>query len=269
MVWPSDLSVFYPHPGSVGQSWPGWAPAGSALFLLCATCGAVWQGRRRPYIGVGWFWYLGMLVPVIGLVQVGAQAMADRYTYLPLVGLFLSLAWAAADRFPSSAPGRARVGRWAAAALVLLLAATSWFQVRAWKDSRTLFENALASDAGNWLAHNNLGNISLEEGKTETAERHFQEVLKIHPARSGWNARSKLGWIHLERGNLDEAVVLLRESLRENNNNPEAHYYLGSALHGKGMLEEAASHYAMSLRLRPGDPVVMSLLQDVLSRKGK
>jgi tetratricopeptide (TPR) repeat protein len=213
-----------------------------------------------------------MLVPVIGLVQVGSQAMADRYTYLPLIGVFVSVSWGlgeVAARFSPSAPGRTRITGWTGTALVLVLAATSWFQVRVWKDSRTLFEHALAADAGNWLAHNNLGNILLDEGKTEAAARHFDEVLKINPVRLGWNAKSKLGWIHLDRGNLDEAVILLRASLRDNEYNSEAHYYLGLALHGKGLLEEAASHYSMSLHLRPGDPVVMSLLQTVRSAKKK
>ncbi len=154
MIWPQDLAVFYPHPISDLQIWK---PVAAGLFLLIVSTVALWVAQRCRYVLVGWLWYLGTLVPVIGLVQVGEQAMADRYTYVPLIGLFIVVVWGFADLVKGW-----RSRRWvvsvSAAVMVLALMAGSWLQVAHWKSSVKLFKHALDATSNNYVAHYNLGN---------------------------------------------------------------------------------------------------------------
>jgi tetratricopeptide (TPR) repeat protein len=176
-VWPAGLAVYYPHPGhALGAA----RPVAAALLLLALSALALAGARRRPWLAAGWLWYLGTLVPMIGLVQVGAQARADRYTYLPLIGVALAAAWSLAD-----VAGRRPRLRTAAAVLALAalcaLAAASRAQTALWRDDRTLFGHAAAVTRGNWLAEMNLGAAFGAQGEHAAALEHFEAALRIRP----------------------------------------------------------------------------------------
>jgi len=176
-IWPSRLAVFYPHAGADLSA----GAVAVAAALLLAVSVAVWhQRRRRPYLAVGWFWYLGTLVPVIGIVQVGSQAMADRYTYLPLIGLGIAVAWGASDAC-ARLPGRRLVLPVVACAVIAALATTASIQVRHWRDSTSLFQHALAVTRRNHVAHSYLGAALLERGQTADAIFHYREALRLRP----------------------------------------------------------------------------------------
>jgi tetratricopeptide (TPR) repeat protein len=177
MFWPARLAVFYPYPAEV----PAWQAAAAALAIAAVSMLVLRSVRKRPYLAVGWLWYLVTLAPVIGLVQVGAQARADRYTYIPMIGLTIMLAWGAADllgRVPRAKPAVAVL----AAAVCAGCAAITWLQAGYWRDSRTLFQHAVDVTNGNYLAHHNLG-VALAESPADLnqAIAHFQAVLQIKP----------------------------------------------------------------------------------------
>jgi tetratricopeptide (TPR) repeat protein len=190
-IWPAQLAVFYPHPGAELAS----AAFGFAAALgLSAATALAW--RRRPYLLVGWLWFLGMLVPTLGLVQAGAQAHADRYTYLPLTGLAVAVAWGAPDALARLGLGR-RARRFAlglaSAAAIGALAAASSVQIRSWRDSETLFRSALAATRGNHVAHAHLGAALLEEGRTREAAVEWEAALEIAP--DFLEAANNLAWL--------------------------------------------------------------------------
>ena len=175
--WPRGLAVFYPHPGADVSI--GWAIA-AGLLLLGVSVLVLRSTPRRPYLALGWLWYLGMLVPVIGLVQVGEQAMADRYTYLPMIGLTIAVAWGAPDLLERWRPRPELVA--AATGLVLVtLASLTWVQIGYWRNSVTLFEHALRVTQDNHLAHTNLGVALTERGEHERAIHHYEQALRIKP----------------------------------------------------------------------------------------
>ncbi|HEY6106487.1 MAG TPA: tetratricopeptide repeat protein, partial [Anaeromyxobacteraceae bacterium] len=187
-IWPTSLAAFYPHPAVSPGGIPAWKVAGAASLLVAASALVAWQWRRRPWLAVGWGWYLVTLLPVIGLVQVGRQGMADRYSYLPLVGIFAAVAWS----LPAS--GLSRRGRAAtaaaASAVVLSLAAMARAQVETWRDTLSLFSHATAVNRDNWLAWGNLGLWRFDHGRTEEALRAFLEAVRSAP----WDAD---GWANV------------------------------------------------------------------------
>src|SRR5438552_15583382 len=175
-VWPSHLAAMYPHPGESLQAWQ----AVAAALLLGFISAGVWAARRRRYPLVGWLWFLGTLVPMIGLVQVGAQAMADRYAYLSYVGLFIMLCWAVADW----ASTRQIHQRWLAAAgavVVISLAILAHRQLNYWSDNITLWTHTLQVTTDNFVAEDNLGGALLQQFRTEEAIPHFRNAIKINP----------------------------------------------------------------------------------------
>jgi len=188
-AWPSGLTVFYPHAGS---GFPIWKPLLAGALLLGLTLLALHSWPRRGYLAVGWLWFLGMLVPTIGLVQVGSQALADRYMYLPLAGLAIALAWGAPDLLGRHA--RRRVALAGAAALVLaLLAVATRLQLRHWHDSVTLFEHALEVTEDNHIAHAQLGAAYAKRGRLDETVRHYREVVRIRPGFR--TAVNNLAWL--------------------------------------------------------------------------
>jgi hypothetical protein len=197
-IWPSQLSVFYPHPA--GRLAP-LAAVGAAVFSVAVTILAVRWRKRHPCVAVGWFWYVGMLFPAIGLVQVGAQSMADRYTYLPLVGLFVAICWAL--------PRTALTGYRRAVAIgasVVLLVVLSWLtdkQVAVWKNPITLFEHAVRIDTDNPLAHNNLAAAYFSAGDADKAAHHLVAALRIDPDDPV--PRLNLSAVLFSTGQLDKA----------------------------------------------------------------
>jgi tetratricopeptide (TPR) repeat protein len=188
-AWPSDLAVFYPHPGG---GLPLWKPLLAAALLLSATVLALRAWPRRGYLAVGWLWFLGMLVPTLGLVQVGSQALADRYMYLPLAGLAIALAWGAADAVGTR--GRRGAALAGAALLVVgLLAGATRAQLRHWHDSVSLFSRALAVTEENHVAHAFLGAALAERGNLPETIRHYREAIRIRPGFL--TAANNLAWV--------------------------------------------------------------------------
>jgi len=176
-LWPADLAIFYPHSGT---SLSGLVIAAAALLFVSVTAAAWSQRRKHPYLAVGWLWYVGMLVPVIGLVQVGSQAMADRYTYLPLIGLTIAAAWGVPELFARIPARRVLLPLLAVCAIAALTTATS-LQLRNWRDSEALFRHALRVTERNHTAHSYLGASLLEQGRTAEAVREFESALQLRP----------------------------------------------------------------------------------------
>ena len=244
-IWPVDLAVFYPYP-------PGfniWFVAGCATFLLVITALVIRVGDRWPYAFVGWLWYVGTLVPVIGLVQVGTQAMADRYTYIPLIGIFALVAWGAVDLL-----GRyARAALPAAAVVVILMsAAATRAQVLHWRDSLAIWQHAVAVTAGNYRAHNSLGAVLGNQGRTAEAIVQFEEALRLRPDHSeAHHIHHNLGRALADTGRLNDSLPHYREALRIKPDFAEAHNNLGLALASLGRFDEARQHYERALQAAP------------------
>jgi tetratricopeptide (TPR) repeat protein len=243
MVWPANLAVLYALP----TQWPAAWVAGAALVLAGVSVLALRLARKAPWFAFGWFWYLGTLVPVIGIVQVGQQAMADRYSYIPLIGLFVAIAWggaAAGARWP-------RIRGWLAAVAVAALVVCgglTWRQTGYWRSSTSLFEHALAVTRDNYVAHNNLGVLLLDGGDLAGAESHFAEAVRIKPNYP--DGLGNLATCRQRQGRLAEAEDLFARSLKSR---PTAavHYDLAILLAQEGKIEEAYAHYEAALRLKP------------------
>jgi len=248
-VLPTGLACFYPHPFALDSDGTLLRATGAALLLAAATGGALVAWRRRPYLAVGWFWYVGTLVPVIGLVQVGAQARADRYTYLPLIGIYVAAAWAVAELIERKPTLRAPALA-AAAAVLLALAVTTRTQIGYWKNGRTLFGHAVRVTTGNYIAHNNLGSEFEARGEYDEAERQFRQAL--HARGDFPPALNNLGLILTRRGELDGAIEDFSRALELDPGYAEAHNNLGAALQRQGRLAGALTHFEEAVRLDPG-----------------
>jgi protein O-mannosyl-transferase len=245
--WPSDLAIIYP----LDRQIPPAHVALSVITLLVISLLA-WRSRSsRPYLLIGWLWFLGMLVPVIGLVQVGRQAAADRYTYLPLIGVFIAVALGATEAAPRLRLNRA-VRASLAAVILLACFAVTWRQLMYWQDSQTLFAHAVAVTKENAVARLNLG-VALEQaGQTNEALAQYRESLRINPGRA--QAHNNVANLLAASGNKEEAVSHYREALRLNKKAPLAHLNLGTTLLEMGRFDEAMQHYAAAKRLAPDDP---------------
>ena len=208
MFWPARLGILYPHPGS---ELPVWQVMTAVCMLLFISIAVILAGRRHKYLAVGWFWFLGTLVPVIGLVQVGLQGMADRYTYVPLIGLFIILAWGAADIFGKL---RYKTTVLSIAAIVILsaLSTLTWLQVGHWQNSFTLFEHTVAVTTNNDLMHFNLGSMYLREGKTDEAIKHYTESVRIKPDQP--TIHNNLAILFGRQGKYDKAIESYRQVLK-------------------------------------------------------
>ncbi len=262
-VWPSRLNVYYlmPHPG-----WGAGRLAAAAGLLLAMTAAAVFHHRLHPYLIVGWLWYLGTLVPVIGLVQVGEQARADRYTYLPLIGVFIMIAWSGAGlsaRLPSFRPALAC----AAGLVVLALAGVAYRQVGYWKDSSTLFTRALEITPDNWLARGNLGAYHYLRGEMVEALPHLREVVSLRPALP--KARYYYGNVLYEQGRIGEALDQYEEAIRLQPGYAEALVNRGMALGRLGRAAEAFLSLQRAVALKPDYPRAHLALGDLFSAQGR
>jgi Flp pilus assembly protein TadD len=261
-AWPLALAVPYPYPVSLSPA----AVAGAAVAILAITLWAARRADRRPYLIVGWAWYLITLVPVSGIVQVGDQARADRYTYLPLLGIFVALAWAVADALH----GRPRLRVWAAAGAAASLAALAILaarQVAVWADTVTLFQNAVRATRGNYVAHTYLGIALAERGRTAEAIHHLEAVEAMDVAFP--DAPHALGRILERSGDVDGAAARYRRALGMQADHAASLVDLGRLLAASGALEQALSHYERALRLRPDDARLLANLGIVLTRLGR
>ena len=248
MFWPMDLAVFYPLRRDVPI-----IEGVLALMVLAGICFAVWKLRASwPYLFVGWMWFVGMLVPVIGLVQVGGQARADRYTYLPLVGVFIMLAWGGRDAVRAF---RVPAKLTAAAGSVMLIACTflTRLQVSHWRNSESLFRHALEVMPENAVAHINLGSVCEQAGRADEAQAHYREALRIDPLRA--QAHNNLANVLDATGKFAEAVPHYEEAIRLRPREPIPRNHFGMALAGQGRFDEALSNYAVAMTLVPRDPL--------------
>jgi tetratricopeptide (TPR) repeat protein len=247
LFWPVDLAVFYPYPPYV----PLWQ-VGVALALLAGVSALVWRlFRTEPYLAVGWLWYLVTLVPVIGLVQVGAQARADRYTYVPMVGICIMLAWGAAaavSRRPNARPVVVAL----AAAACAACAALTWVQASYWRNSEALFQHTVDVTSGNYVAEHNLGSALMEEpGRLPDALRHLETAVQIKPDSA--RAHSDLGSaLSKLPDRLPQVIVEYQLAVRYSPGSAIPHYNLGNALAAAGRLPEAVGEWETAVRLDPG-----------------
>jgi tetratricopeptide (TPR) repeat protein len=251
MLRPVDLSAFYAHPGTGLASWQ---VVGAGLLLTAVTGAVIVFRRRWPYLPVGWFWYLGTLVPVIGLVQVGSQAMADRYTYLPLIGLFLLATWGVAD-----IAQRWQLKRFAiplAGVLLAIASLYSWAQVCTWQDSIALWKHAIELNPDNPVANKNLGVALFHENKVEEAQHRFEEAVRRFP-EAAW-AHDNLAGVYMRQQRSAEAIPHLLRALELRPDNPFAHTNLGTIYAEQGKLEEAIHEFAEAARVaRPDVPLLL------------
>ncbi len=246
-IWPLNLGILYPHPGrDLAMSW-GLA----ALALLAGiSIAAIRLGRRHPYLSAGWFWYLTALLPVVGLVQVGSQGSADRYTYLPLIGIFLMAAWGIPELLPAHL-GRWRIPAAAGSVALLVLALLARRQVGYWRDSVTLFTRTLEVTRGNPVIHNNLGTILGDRGDLAGAESHLRQAVALQTDYA--MAQYNLGNILYARERLEAAVVHYREALRLDPLYYQAWKNLGNTYLRLGDYATAADAYRACLARWPGD----------------
>jgi tetratricopeptide (TPR) repeat protein len=242
-LWPTGLAAFYPL-----SEIPGWRAAAAGVLLVGVSIAAARLAARRPYL-LGWLWYLGTLVPVIGLVQVGMQARADRYMYLPLVGVSIAVAWGIAELAQRRRIPRAALGGLALIALVAMGAGT-WRQAQTWRDTEALYEHALAVTEDNFLAHKGYGNALLLQGRLDEAERHFAEAARLAPK---WpKPRLGLADVALGRGRIEEALRVYRQELTRDPDNLAAVGRYGLALGLAGRYAEARPHLLRALAVHRG-----------------
>ena len=246
MIWPSKLVILYLRP----DVWPLWLLGLGFIVLAVCTGLAIAFRKRLPYVFVGWFWYLGTLVPVIGLVQVGNQYMADRYTYLPLIGCFIILVWGGWDLAQASKVNP-RIWIPVTALALGFFAAMTFRQAGYWRDTETLFGHCLAVTKDNYVAHNILGAWLGPRGKFEQAKAHFEAALRIAPGHA--DTLSNLGVLLAEHGDHEEALEYLRESVQNKPQRASIFGKLGLALDGKAPIERVIVYYREGLRALPDD----------------
>ncbi|MBN1673585.1 MAG: tetratricopeptide repeat protein [Kiritimatiellae bacterium] len=243
---PYGLAVFYPHPGAAV---PARHALGAAALLVVVSGLVLWRGRRQPYLPFGWFWFLGTLVPVIGLVQIGEHGIADRYMYVPMIGLTLAATWGVAD-LAAGWPLKRWVLATAGGLLVAVFGVLACVQVDCWRSSIALFLQALEATPRNYVACNNLGIALADQGRLDEAIPLFQASLRMRPANE--RALVNLGVAHFRKGELELAVAHYSLALDVNPNNYRAHADLGAAFVRRLEPEQALAHYSHALRIRPG-----------------
>jgi tetratricopeptide (TPR) repeat protein len=294
MFWPNHLSVLYPHPGT----WPILQVVASAIFLIVVTAAVLFSLRKHPYLHIGWFWFLGMLVPAIGFIQVGIQCRADRYTYLPLIGLFIMLAWGIADllahfsetemeQSSSSFSPRERAGvrgnemssyqHLSETSLVFVTglclftfaacAVVTSRQISYWRNSETLFRRAVQVTEKNYLAYNNLGFYLSNRGQVAEAIENYRKSLQIKPDYE--DAHNNLGYAYAGQKKYPEAIAEYEIALRIRPNHPEVNNNLGNALGDVGRVDEAIAHYLITLQQKPEHADAHNNLGVALAMKGQ
>ncbi|MGA1825341.1 MAG: tetratricopeptide repeat protein [bacterium] len=295
MIWPFRLTILYPYPETV----PLWHVVGASLFLTAIFLFAIRNIKRYPYFAVGWLWFLGTFIPAIGIVQVGMQAMADRYAYVPLIGVFIMIAWGVPDLM-SRWHGR-QIGCIAIAALLFpTLMAITWEQVGYWANSTILYEHALNSTKNNDIAHYNYGKVLDEQGRLVDAMKHYSEAVRIRPtyteahnnlgvalARQGKhmeavkhylkvlrikpddeNVYNNLGIAYAQQDHLEEAIFYFKKALCINPDYADVHRNLGVALINRGSHKEAVLHFQNALRLQPSMAAMIKIvIRDLVKSK--
>ena len=262
IFWPANLAVFYPHPGH----WPWVNVLGAGVVLFGLTIFFFIVRRRYPFLLMGWLWFVGTLVPVIGLVQVGDQAMADRYAYIPSLGLLIAVVWGACE-LTGGWRSRAIVLSLTGSAAIILCAALTRQQLGYWKDSETLFRHALAVAGNSYTANSNLGDALAKQGRLDEAISCYRETLRLEPdsPKSQYN----LGVVVAAKGLPDEAINYYREAIRLKPDYAEALYNLGVILGKQGRTDEAIAYYREALRFKPDHADAHNNLGIALGRQGQ
>ncbi|MFV9644564.1 MAG: tetratricopeptide repeat protein [Desulfobacterales bacterium] len=241
MIWPVNLAVFYPY-----QKWPAVEVILSGSLLLCISALVILASRGRPYLTTGWLWYLGTLVPTVGLVQVGLQSMADRYTYIPLIGLFIIVVWGISDI--SSRWRRQNILFPLLSSIIFVsLMICTYFQVHHWKNSITLFTHALNVTRNNYIALCNMGQALEIQGRFDEAIPHYYKALEINP--NYVDAYNNIGVALARKGDVKNAINHYYRALQINPDNAKAHNNLGAALACRGNDKDAIYHYNEALRI--------------------
>lgn len=259
--WPDDLAIFYPHP----NSWPDWQVAIAVVLLIGLTVLTLRFLRSAPFLAVGWFWFLGMMIPVIGLVQVGIQSMADRYTYLPMIGFSIALVWGVSYflerlKLPALVLGSGAVG----AAFACLVVTNK--QVRYWRDSEAVYRQALSVTTSNYTAHANLGIALGNSGKFDESETHLRAAREIGPNYA--QAHHNLANTLVQLGKVDEAREAYLTAVKMKPDYHEALSNLGMLAVKSGDFEQAKNFYARASEIRPDDPVLLHNLATALLELG-
>lgn len=300
MILPLKLASYYPHPVN---SWPIWQVALSAIFMIAVTVLAIRYARKAPYILAGWLWYIVTLVPVIGLMQVGLQARADRYTYIPLIGIFTIIALGVPDLWIKNTKetNKPKVLGAVAGIVILALMIPAYTQVGYWHDTRTLFTHAITVTQDNWFAESVIGSVLNDEQKYDEAVEHLQRSVEIEPRYAV--AQNNLGLALVGLGKVDEGIESYKAAMKYDSNNAEvhnnwgnallkknnsdgaiseyrkallinpnltaAHFNLALTLHQKGDFDEAAGHYVETLKLDPSQADAHNNLGLILKQQGK
>jgi tetratricopeptide (TPR) repeat protein len=258
--WPNDLAVYYPFPEA---GIPAWQIIGAALLLIGITGFCFFQRKIRPYLIVGWLWFLGTLVPVIGLVQVGRQTMADRFFYIPSIGLFIALVFGLAD-----IAERRRVAPWLGAAItgvvLLVLATLTNAQIHRWRDSFALFEHTLAVTPPNLRIEYDLGVAFAESDRYDEAAPHFEKALHIRP--DDYMSLLYMGITRFHQGRMPEAIEYAQAAIRSQADSPRAHDLLGMALAKQDRKDDALDEMRRAVELAPKDADIRNDLGLALAR---
>ena len=297
MIYPSHLAVFYPHPG---LGLPSWQPMLSFLILAAVSAAVIYLGRRRPYLVTGWFWFLGTLVPVIGLVQAGSQAMADRYAYLSLIGLFIIVAYGAADLFKNRQYRKIVLSIFSIT-VILALSVVTRVQTGYWRNSQTLFEHALKVTRGNYIACYNLGLVSMQQNKLDEALAQFQHAIQIksdyadaynnigsaygrlnrlqdeaeaYKQAIKLNPQLVLAWCNLgvvygKLGRVQDEIKAYRHATQLKPDSFQAYFYLGVTYDETGRFQEAADAFSQAIRINPYDAQTYQNLGAVCEKLGR
>jgi tetratricopeptide (TPR) repeat protein len=271
MVWPANLAPLYPHPEN---SLPVWEIVLALVLLIAVTLIAILRRRTNPYLLTGWFWYLIMLLPVIGIVQVGAQGWADRYTYLPHIGLYLLITWGIADLAARWRYRRQILG--AVVAIVLIaLAWCSSIQASYWRNSESLWTHTLAVTSNNEVAYNNLGDLFFKRDQIDDALSHYEKALEIRSHRHVSRYDFLLALFHnnvasalRRKGLADEAIVHCQQAIQFQPDYPTAYINLGGALMERGRVDDAVAAFQTAVKIGPDDAETHINLANALRRQG-
>ena len=262
LICPRGLAALYPYP----RAWPAWQTIAALLLLLALTVVVLYLASRRRYLPVGWLWFLGTLVPVLGLVKVGYQSVADRYTYLPSIGILIILAWGLPDLLARRRYRQIVLALSGTTALALLLIATR-VQVTYWRDSLALYEHALAVTQDNYIMQTNCGHVFLTQGRLAEAADYFAEALRINSQHA--LARLNLGLVRLKQGRAQEAIAYFTPLLQDPQERVSAYINLGSAYIQLGQDDLAEKNYAQALRLDPQNPSALYNVGLLLRKRGQ
>jgi len=244
MIWPSNLAVFYPHP----EGWIPWQVWGSVLLLIAITLLVIWRTKRSPYLATGWLWYIGTLVPVIGILQVGGQAMADRYTYIPLIGLFIMVSWGVPD-FLKKWNYRKEILLTLSALSILCLSMITWTQVGYWQNSITLFDYTLKVTDNNWKIYNNRAVANRRLGNYSQAIGDYGRAIEIKPGFA--EAYINRGNVYRDLGNYKQAIEDLNRAIEIKPDDAAAYINRGVAYSGLGNYNQAIKDYGRGIEIKP------------------